>query len=312
MASERVLTDEELDELFASDGRRFLFGDDATADDDPVLILVGAQPGAGKTRAGQAAVAAAGQPVEPIIGDDLRFFHPDYETLLRKNPAAMPDATAHVSSGLVERAIAYAVDHRKSVLIEGTFRRPHITMQTAQQFADAGFRVEAHLVAVAPEVSRQSITTRYVDDARAGGAARFTSLTAHDESFAALPDTIRAISGPESPVARIVVHARDRVLLDIKRTPGRRIKGAIVAAQHEWDRPRVPSELEEWHTLVDAAVDWVDVNIPTTPEMADLTAQLSLDGEYLDLRADGSTVIRGHVRNGRAVRPHMRRPPRGR
>ena len=71
---------------------------------DPLLILTGAQPGAGKTRAGMDAIAASRQKIVRIIGDDIRKFHPEYLDLLSKHPAAMPDATAQAMGGWVERS----------------------------------------------------------------------------------------------------------------------------------------------------------------------------------------------------------------
>ncbi len=286
-----------------------LFGDDVPSP-NPLLILVGAQPGAGKTRAGEAAIREAGGDVADIIGDDLRAFHPQYRRLVHDAPAIMPAATQQASSAWVEKAIDYAAEHRRSVLVEGTFRRPEVTLGTARQFKDAGFRVEAVVVAVAPEVSHSSIASRYVEDRKKNGYARFTTLEAHDVSFTALPATIRALAEADSPVDRIIVRSRDAVLLDHTRTPGRGIKGALTVARTEWDRPRTQDELEGWKSVTDEAIDYFDINLPDNEDVADLSVQLRLDEEYLDLRSDGSIVVRGHIREGYPVRPHVRKPPR--
>lgn len=92
----------------------------------------------------------------------------------------MPDATAQASSAWVERSIRYAAEHWISSLIEGTFRSPRVPVGTARQFRRHGFRVEVHILVVPPEVSRLSITVRFVADSQRNGAARFTSVDAHN------------------------------------------------------------------------------------------------------------------------------------
>ncbi|QPL05273.1 MULTISPECIES: zeta toxin family protein [Actinomyces] len=54
-----------------------------------VLLSVGAQPGAGKTRAIGAALREfyPGESLVEVIGDDLRQFHPDYPVLSRSSDA---------------------------------------------------------------------------------------------------------------------------------------------------------------------------------------------------------------------------------
>lgn len=74
----------------------------------PTLLSVGAQPGAGKTRA----IASTRRMFYPdhdfveILGDDLRQYHPDYERLVADpDPEAMPAATADLSGWLVGQAL---------------------------------------------------------------------------------------------------------------------------------------------------------------------------------------------------------------
>ncbi|HUH68975.1 MAG TPA: zeta toxin family protein [Mycobacterium sp.] len=72
------LEDRELDAIFNDTITPILFGDCTAPSTDPLLILVGAQPGAGKSRAGAAARQRSKQHMVEIIGDDLRPYHPDF------------------------------------------------------------------------------------------------------------------------------------------------------------------------------------------------------------------------------------------
>lgn len=115
---------------------------------DRLLVLLGGQPAAGKTRA-QAAILAEHPELVSITGDDLRAYHSGYRDLAVNDPLGMPAATAPTSSGLIRLALDYAIEHGYPVLLEGTFRDPAMVTGTAARFAEAGYRVEVVAVATA-------------------------------------------------------------------------------------------------------------------------------------------------------------------
>ena len=71
----------------------------------PVAVLLGGQPGAGKSRAAQFARELHDQVLVVINGDDFRALHPDFKRLQRDDPEQMPRVTQAVSAPLVERSI---------------------------------------------------------------------------------------------------------------------------------------------------------------------------------------------------------------
>lgn len=116
---------------------------------DRLLVLLGGQPAAGKTRA-QAAILAEHPEWVSITGDDLRAYYPGYRDLALDDPLGMPAATAPTSSGLIRLALDHAIEHGYPVLLEGTFRDPAMVTGTAARFAEAGYRVEVVAVATPP------------------------------------------------------------------------------------------------------------------------------------------------------------------
>lgn len=309
-ADDHALGAADLDRIFHGAVVPALFGDRPVPSPDPVLILVGAQPGAGKSQAGNSAAAESGQKVIRIIGDDLRRFHPDHSRLLGLHPSAMPDATAQASGAWVERAISFAARNRLSVLVEGTFRDPDVPLATTRRFHAAGFRVETHLVAAAPEVSHVGIGKRFVDaEKRRDAAGRFTSLAAHDVAFGALPKTIRALSATGSPVERFVVRSRDRVLFDRQRSPGYSIRGALNAAQQQWNRPLSDTEFKLWVEQSAEVVEHLIDHHGDDRDAAMLVRQFGFDYRYLTMVRSGEAAVRGHVRAGGDVEPYIRSHP---
>lgn len=303
-----ALSAAELDRIFSNFIVPTLFRR-AERSDSPVLILLGAQPGAGKTRAGATVSAASGQKVTAIVGDDLRSYHPSYDFLLNQSPADMPDATAQASSGWVERSIEFAAERGISVLVEGTFRNPAVPIETARKFKSKGFSVQAVVVVVAPEVSRASIAGRFVEDAMQDGHARFTSVQAHNYAFRMIPFTLAELAATSSPVDRLTLRNRTKVLFDKNRVGAAAIRGALSVAKSEWDAPLGEANTTTQIALLDRSLSYLTLNLTDNAEAQELVRQLVLDHEYFNLSRSGDVAVRGHLRGGGDVKPHLRAHP---
>lgn len=177
----------------------------------PLLVLLGGQPAAGKTRA-QEAILAAHPELVSITGDDLRQYHPDYYELCVSDPVEMPAATAPVSGGLVQLALDYALEHRYPVLLEGTFRNPDMVCGTAERFAEAGYRVEVVAVATPAPVSRFDAEQRYLG-ATHPIQARWTPPEAHEVALAGSSRVVTALEA-SGAVSQVQVHSREQLLYE--------------------------------------------------------------------------------------------------
>lgn len=187
------LTDEHRESIW-EDVEVDVFGSEAPSL-HPVLLSIGAQPGAGKTRATAATRRSfyAGRSFVPIIGDDFRPYHPDYRALVSSpDPDLMPAATAELAGWLVRRSLEHAARHRYCAIVEGTLRSPETTLGTIRQFAAAG--ATTHLVILGvPEVdSWTGCIDRYLSALESGNPARWTPLAAHDAGYRGTPRTLAA------------------------------------------------------------------------------------------------------------------------
>ena len=91
------MDDAALEAIYRRRIRPILF-DGTTADILPVASLIGAQSGSGKTRS-MVTVRGLnpGRSFVPIVGDDLRGMHPEYDRLVDVDPMRMPEVTAEAS-----------------------------------------------------------------------------------------------------------------------------------------------------------------------------------------------------------------------
>lgn len=182
-ASDFFLTDKELRDRFEEDVRDFVFSR-YTPQEQPVLVLLGGQPAAGKTQAMKAARQRyADRQLVPLTGDKLRPYHPRHEEILENEPWLFPNATGQASGAWVRMSIEYARDHRYSLMLEGVFRDPAMTLATAEEFAGLGYRVEVVGLGVRAERSRLDSLNRFLE----GG--RWTPPDLHDLAYRMMPET---------------------------------------------------------------------------------------------------------------------------
>lgn len=166
-------------------------------------MLVGAQPGAGKTRTvGRAQKDFRG--AIPVIGDDLRVFHPDYVSVMREDPLRMPEVTAQAAGAWARMSSDYLRERQASVVFETTFRQPDAVVATAKEFRDAGYRVEVRALAVPEAVSRLGVLSRYAEQVRDQGAGRWTPQAFHDVAAEQMPKSLERVIA-EGHVDRVLV-----------------------------------------------------------------------------------------------------------
>lgn len=251
----RLVDDTALEAIYQRDIRHVLFGA-ARGSSQPRLVIVGGQPGAGKSRnilRARRELAAAGEGVAYINGDELRAYHPQYRQLVAADAATAADKTGPDVGWWVERGIREAAESRFHTVIETTMRQPAVVARTVNAFTAHGHEVEMRVLVVDPQLSRQAIYHRYAEALRSKSALpRFTLPRYHDDALAQMPHTLAAVA-PTVHLVRLV----DRQGMELYSSI--RSQHAPVAALEQLRRQQLPAaELariaQEWERLV-AALD---------------------------------------------------------
>lgn len=261
----RLLDDATLNRTYEEIVRHVLF-ETAVTSKAPQLIIVGGQPGAGKTRATGAAtrdLARHGEGVVYINGDELRPYHPRYAELVAADRGTAADKTGVDVGQWVERAIAEAAAGQHHAVIETTMRQPDVVRRTAEQFVAQGFRFELRILAVHPELSRLGIYDRFkngLEDPHA--LPRFTLPHYHADALARMPATLEAVGKLAAEVRLIDRQGRElyssqrsklppgKALEDFRRQPlpeaeQQRIGRRWIELTQQLDRDGVPSRVRE-------------------------------------------------------------------
>jgi broad-specificity NMP kinase len=226
----------------------------AVPQSDPTVIVLNAQPGAGKTAVARLLRAEFGaDDAVAIEVDGLKAFHPEIDALRRDLGEVAADELVHADARRwLEKSLDYlANDRRVNVVVEHRLRNPQVTDELLTRFSAAGYRIEAALLTTPAAVSMQGVLLRY----QAGherGSGRDIAPELHEQRYQGLLTIADALSAdPRVDVIRL--YQRD---------------GAIVhrverGAAGEWDSPisalealdaerRRPWTVEESRAFLDA------------------------------------------------------------
>ncbi|MFG2668934.1 zeta toxin family protein [Streptomyces sp. NPDC048387] len=280
--SEFYLSEDELRTRFEERVRDFVFGG-YQPDDRLTLVLLGGQPAAGKSQAMAATAQRHAGRLVPLTGDELRPLHPRYRELLHADAQTRETATAQASGAWVRMSIEHALHEGYSLLLEGVFRDPAMTIGTAVRFSQSRFDVEVVALAVRAERSRLDALDRFLD----GG--RWTPPDLQNLAYKMVPETLAAAEASPA-VRRISITNRDAADLYInERGPGSRWGSDPSAAREleaERARPFPSQEAVGWlvkyrSTVVEMAAR-SEVNDASRPVLR----QLAVDAERVAVMAD--------------------------
>ena len=127
------------------------------------MLVVGGQPGAGKSNSikGIEADFAGRGGVLVVDLDVLRKNHPKYIQLMRADDKAAAQYTYDDARIWSQKLEDYAKANRYNVLVESLMTSPDGVGGWLKDYRDAGYRTEAHVVAVNERSSLQGIAERY-------------------------------------------------------------------------------------------------------------------------------------------------------
>ncbi|HTJ59460.1 MAG TPA: zeta toxin family protein [Devosiaceae bacterium] len=212
----------------------------------PVAVFFGGQPGSGKSAAldwAAGELAGRGGAVQ-IIGDDLREYHPANARLMREDDKIAAFYTGPDSGRWVEKAMAYAREQRFNVIIEGTMRDSNVVAATMKGFREAGYEIDARVLAVSFKLSEQGIYQRYEHQKATRDQGRMTTPEAHQAAYDGLPATVGRIE-VEKLADRLTVYRRAGVpIYENELRDGERLRLPLASALIQAERAR-PMTVEE-------------------------------------------------------------------
>lgn len=268
------LSPEELADLYRGLVQPIVFDDVPTGQAEPTLLLLGGQAGAGKSRL-TGRILGQFDGMAALTGDDLRIFHPDYRALVSAQPQQAGAVLAEATRAWVRTALDDALDTRRSLLLEGSFGDPDITLATAARFREAGFRVRVVAIASPRVLSLVSAASRYLRNVNAGNPARFTRLSAHDRGYTGTERLIETLTAT-APVDAVTIYSRNgQTLFDHTQHDGPGDTDAFAGAKSALDEGRNPTSWGAVSTMallgeLKQITGYATASGQLTPELAEL------------------------------------------
>lgn len=252
-----------------------LYFPNAAESDDPTLILLSGQPGAGRSRPTSQLIAEHDDDLTTLNGDDLRAFHPHLSELATARSTEASSILSHATATWVSGCIRFARENRRSLLLEGTFPNPAVVTGTAARFASEGFSTRVVVVASRRAESLMSVVSRYLGEVQAGAPAQYTSLNAHDRGFAATRTLVDAVEQTAS-VDRLTILGRDGQPVFDAHREGRTdafvgTRAALSTAQSaQMSRFDATQWLSELHHVTDFAMSKSNLSRGVTQSLVEL------------------------------------------
>jgi predicted ABC-type ATPase len=158
--------------------------------ENPVAIILGAQPGAGKTELEKEARQGLMDNVVICNADLFRDFHPFAKTILSKYEAFYPEITSDYANARNIGFKDYCERNRLKYILETTFSSGERMNNTISELKQKGYRVEIKLLAVHPKLSFFGSQLRFEESKLRTGVGRLVPKSVHDSRFRLIRPTL--------------------------------------------------------------------------------------------------------------------------
>lgn len=222
----------------------------------PVAVLIGAQPGAGKSTTQDLVQRALGADTTASYDfDDNAAAHPRYRAILRKGRI---DAHRDVHESLPPELHRRCLDHLRKgetqydVVASAPLSWEQGAKTWVDGFAGEGYRVAVVYVATNDANSLLGVANRYQESVDAQGIGRWVEPRLHDQAYRGVPDAAHALES-QAYVDDVYVVDRDgNVLYENHRREDGTMEHAPCAREAiiaERNRPPTPAERDHFRQV---------------------------------------------------------------
>lgn len=163
--------------------------------DIPTAILIGGQPGSGKTEIVNKTIREFYKEDKTIVLLDLdiyRSLYKNYLSILINNSDLYSILTNNSIGRIAERLSNYVISKKCNFIFEGTMGKYPYTLELLKQ-SQAKYNIVVKVMAVCREESILGIFERYIKQKKATNIGRLTTIEDHDSRYSNLLNVVSAI-----------------------------------------------------------------------------------------------------------------------
>lgn len=222
---------------------------------NPIAIILGGQPGSGKSGLLNASYEEIpNRNAVMINGDDFRQWHPYIKQIRMTDEANMAALTDPDVRPWTKRLFDTSISTKRNIIFEGTMRNTGPISETMGRLRNEGFHVIARVIATHERQSVVGIHSRFETQKR-DGHGRMAPLSVHNEAYSGVLDTIDHIEKNNLADRIQIFNRAGQVIHDAALIDG---SWSIVGARNaiENERSRKPSldecriYLQDWEYVL--------------------------------------------------------------
>ena len=156
-----------------------------------ILMIIGGQPGAGKTRLSTAVYEELQRNAVKVDFDELRALHPFYQTVCASYPEIVHRILQFDTNKVKKDVLKYLINNRYNVIYEGALRVTQGFVDFTRDFKEKGYNVKLNVMAVPELESYGSSFVRYAMALLTNKTPRWVEKGLHDASYEGVKNTVR-------------------------------------------------------------------------------------------------------------------------
>ena len=156
------------------------------------LMIVGGQPGAGKSRLAKMIEEELKKNAVRVDFDQLRLMHPYYQTVCASYPDIVHRILQYDTNDVKKEAFKFLIENGYNVIYEGALRVTQGFVEFAKQFKENEYNIKLNIMAVPELESYGSTFFRYAVELMTEGSPRWVEKELHDASYEGVVETVNA------------------------------------------------------------------------------------------------------------------------
>lgn len=193
--------------------------DEMTPVDKPIAVVLGGQPGAGKSTIYKIYGEQFGGNIVALDCDAFRQYHPNFKELHKVYGDNDGEKTNPFIFRVVDRLVDKLSEEGYNMIIESSLKSPHTAIENGEKLPKKGYSVELAVMATPKSESWNGTLERYNSVKASGGQPRAVPKEFHDMVVANIANSISEVyqSGLMSNI--LIFNRNKECLYDMSKTP---------------------------------------------------------------------------------------------